>query len=130
MDSLNDILEILEGPDTTRKTSQKNKKRKWREIEAIKDKKGQGIVKLDLRDLDASADFFIVCHGNSDTQTKAIANGIRQSIKEATGQVPNHIEGMGNGTWVLVDYFTVLIHVFHKETRQFYIFTCLSTFYK
>ncbi|MBQ4798399.1 DUF3545 family protein [Pseudoalteromonas sp. MMG006] len=38
MDSLNDILEILEGPDTTRKTSQKNKKRKWREIEAIKDK--------------------------------------------------------------------------------------------
>ena len=89
-------------------------------IEAIKDKKGQKIVKLDLRHLDASADFYIVCHGNSDTQAKAIAGGVSKTIKEATGQIPNHIEGMGNGTWVLVDYFTVLVHVFHKETRDFY----------
>ena len=89
-------------------------------IEAIKDKKGINIVKLDLRHLDASADFYIVCHGNSDTQAKAIAGGIRNAIKEATGQVPNHIEGLNNGTWVLVDYFTVLVHVFHKESRQFY----------
>jgi ribosome-associated protein len=89
-------------------------------IEAIKDKKGQGIVKLDLRHLEASADFYIICHGNSDTQAKAIAGGVHKTIKEATDQLPNHIEGMNNGTWVLVDYFTVLVHVFHKESRQFY----------
>lgn len=89
-------------------------------IEAIKDKKGQDIVKLDLRELDASADFFIICHGTSDTQVKAIANGIRQAIKEETGQVPNHIEGMTNGTWALVDYFNVIVHIFYKDTRKFY----------
>ena len=89
-------------------------------IEAIKDKKEQGIVKLDLRHLEASADFYIICHGNSDTQAKAIAGGVHKTIKEATDQLPNHIEGMNNGTWVLVDYFTVLVHVFHKESRQFY----------
>jgi hypothetical protein len=53
MDSLNDILEILEGPDTTRKTSQKNKKRKWREIEAIKDKQR---LRKELQELDYFAD--------------------------------------------------------------------------
>ncbi len=89
-------------------------------IEAIKDKKGHSIVKLDLRHLDAPADFYIVCHGNSDTQAKAIAGGVHRTIKDATGQIPNHIEGMNNGTWVLVDYFTVLVHVFHKESRGFY----------
>jgi ribosome-associated protein len=89
-------------------------------IGAIEDKKGHDIVKLDLRHLDASADFFIVCHGNSDTQVKAIANGIRRDIKEATGQTPNHIEGMQNGTWALVDYFNVVVHIFYKETREFY----------
>ena len=53
MDSLNDILEILEGPDTTRKTSQKNKKRKWRDIEAIKDKQR---LRKELQELDYFAD--------------------------------------------------------------------------
>ncbi|WP_409423865.1 DUF3545 family protein [Pseudoalteromonas sp. RW-H-Ap-1] len=53
MDSLNDILEILEGPNTTRKTSQKNKKRKWREIEAIKDKQR---LRKELQELDYFAD--------------------------------------------------------------------------
>ena len=89
-------------------------------VEAIQEKKGHDIVKLDLRHLDASTDFFIICHGNSDTQVKAIANGIAQAIKQQTGQLPNHIEGMTNGTWVLVDYFNVIIHVFYKETREFY----------
>ena len=53
MDSLNDILEILEGPNTTRKTSQKNKKRKWREIEAIKDKQR---LRKELQELDYFTD--------------------------------------------------------------------------
>ena len=53
MDSLNDILEILEGPDEKRKTSQKNKKRKWREIEAIKDKQR---LRKELQELDYFAD--------------------------------------------------------------------------
>ncbi|GAA61130.1 hypothetical protein P20652_3004 [Pseudoalteromonas sp. BSi20652] len=53
MDSLNDILEILEGPDTARKTSQKNKKRKWREIEAIKDKHR---LRKELQELDYFTD--------------------------------------------------------------------------
>lgn len=89
-------------------------------IEAIQEKKGHDIVKMDLRGLDASTDFFIVCHGTSDTQVKAIANGIAYDIKKQTGQLPNHTEGMKNGTWVLVDYFNVIIHIFYKDTREFY----------
>lgn len=89
-------------------------------IEAIEERKGHDIIKMDLRDLDASADFFIICHGSSDTQVKAIAHGIAHDIKKQTGQLPNHIEGMTNGTWVLVDYFDVIIHIFHKDTREFY----------
>jgi hypothetical protein len=57
MDSLNDILEILEGPDTTRKSSQKNKKRKWREIEAIKEKHR---LRKELQELDYFADTLMI----------------------------------------------------------------------
>lgn len=90
-------------------------------LEAIRDRKGHDIVKLDLRHVhDAPVDFFFVCHGTSDTQVKAIANSVAAAIKEEFNERPNHIEGKGNGTWVLVDYFTVVVHVFSKEARTFY----------
>ncbi len=90
-------------------------------INAIRDKKGHEILKLDLTQLhDAPADYFIICHGNSDTQVKAIANSIVKEIKDHTKQLPNHVEGQQNGTWVLVDYFNTVVHIFHKEKRGFY----------
>ena len=75
-------------------------------IEAIQDKKGKDLVKLDLRMVhDSPTDFFIVCHGDSDVQVKAIAKNIAKEIKDKTGELPSHMEGQTNGTWVLVDFF-------------------------
>lgn len=90
-------------------------------IDAIQDIKGQDIVKIDLRHLDdAPADFFIVCHGTSTTQVSSIANNIYKRIRDEWGILPSYQEGSRNGLWVLVDYFNVVVHVFHRDTRQFY----------
>lgn len=90
-------------------------------IDAIQDIKGKHIVKLDLRKLeDASADFFIICEGDSTTQVKAIADNVYQRIKDELGVLPAHREGVMGARWVLVDYFDTVVHVFHPETRAFY----------
>lgn len=90
-------------------------------IDCIQDIKGQNIVKMDLRELDeAPSDFFVVCEGSSTTQVSAIANNIEKRLKEEYGLRPSHSEGKSSSTWVLVDYFNVVVHVFYPETRKFY----------
>lgn len=90
-------------------------------VDSIQDVKGHDIVQLDLRNLDeASTDYFIVCHGDSHTQVAAIANKIVKKVKEETGIVPVHMEGISNASWVLVDYFDTIIHIFFKDTREYY----------
>ncbi len=90
-------------------------------VDAIQDIKGQDIAALDLRKLtDASADFLIVCEGNSNTQVSSIADNVIKKVGEATGQWPAHVEGMRNARWVLVDYVNTVVHVFHREARDFY----------
>jgi ribosome-associated protein len=90
-------------------------------IDAIQDIKGKNIVKLDMRHIhDRPADFFIICEGESNVQVRSIGENIRMRVRAETGTVPNHIEGQAKALWVLVDYFNVIVHVFYKETRQFY----------
>ena len=90
-------------------------------IDSIQDIKGKRIVKLDLRGLDATpTDFFIICEGESNTQVKAIAENIRKRVKEEIGVLPAHAEGLQDGLWTLIDYFNVVVHVFHPEKRTFY----------
>lgn len=90
-------------------------------IEGIRDKKGKNIVQLDLRHLDdAPADFFIICEGDSNVHVKAISDGVRQRVKEEIFSSPVHVEGSLNARWVLMDYFTTVVHVFYPETRLFY----------
>lgn len=90
-------------------------------IECIQDIKGKNIIKLDLRHLDeAPTDFFIVCEGDSVTQVKSIADNIYRRFKDEYGILPGHYEGQRNATWVLLDFFNVVIHVFHPESRAFY----------
>lgn len=90
-------------------------------IDAIQDIKGKHIKKLDLRKLDdASADFFIICEGDSTTQVKAIADNVYQRVKDELGIIPAHREGVAGARWVLVDYFDTVVHVFYPETRAFY----------
>ncbi|MEL7221504.1 MAG: ribosome silencing factor [Bacteroidota bacterium] len=90
-------------------------------IDAIQDIKGKGIVKLDLRRIDdAPTDYFIICEGESTTQVKAIADNISKRLKEELGAYPSHIEGAGSNTWLCLDYFNTVVHVFYRETRSFY----------
>lgn len=90
-------------------------------VDSIRDVKGKGIVKMDLRQLeDAPTDFFIVCEGDSNTQVKAISGKIQRRLKEEAGVRPSHVEGERNAHWVCLDYFTTVVHVFYRETREFY----------
>lgn len=90
-------------------------------VESIQDIKGKNIVKLDLRELDdAPAEFFIICEGESNTQVKAIADNIHKRLKDEADILPSHMEGTRNALWVCIDYFTTVVHVFYRETREFY----------
>lgn len=90
-------------------------------IESIKEIKGKDIVMIDLRELhDRPTDFFIICSGDSNTQIKAIAENIYKTIKDFKGEIPFSIEGKDQSTWILLDYFSTVVHVFHPEVRDFY----------
>lgn len=89
-------------------------------IDAIQDNKGKDIVLFDMRQLeDASSDFFIICHGTSKTQIAGILKNIERRVLEELGMRPNHSEGK-QGTWMLIDYFSVVVHIFSAEKREFY----------
>jgi len=89
-------------------------------IEGIRDIKGKNIIKIDLTKLDdGPTDVFIICEGESTTQVNAIAQNIQKRLKENQIRVL-HAEGQRDGRWVLLDYFEVVVHVFHPETREYY----------
>ncbi len=90
-------------------------------VDSIQDIKGKNILKMDLRDIDeAPSDFFIVCEGESSTQVSAIAGNVEKRMKEEKGIRAALTEGKTGGRWVLVDYFNVIVHIFHPEARAYY----------
>ena len=90
-------------------------------VELIQDKKGRDIKSLDLRKIpEAITDYFIVCHGDSSTQVKAIIDNIHKKVKEDRGEAPHHVEGTARSEWAIIDYTDVVVHVFLKEMRDHY----------
>ena len=88
-------------------------------INAIQEKKGDGIVSLDLKKIDeAVADYFILCEARSNIQIKAIAQNIEEMVETECGERPYHMEH--GDTWTLVDYVNVVVHIFQHEQRMFY----------
>jgi len=83
------------------------------------DKRATDIVILDLRELTSVTDFFVICSGTANVHVKAIADHIWESLAE-NGQKPWHVEGMPHGTWVLMDYIDVVVHIFLGDRREFY----------
>ena len=69
---------------------------------------------------EAISDYFIICHGDSTTQVKAIIDNIYKKIKDGRGELPHHIEGTGSAEWAIIDYTDVIVHVFLKEMRDHY----------
>ena len=88
-------------------------------IDYIKAKKGSDIIILDIRELSSLTDYFIICTSDSGPQTRAIANHIKKELRREKIK-PFQIEGLDYLEWVLMDYFDIVIHIFKKETREFY----------
>ena len=84
------------------------------------DKKAIDLVALDVRGVLDYTDFFVVCSGGTDRQTKAIHDGILEGMKKEHGLLPRRVEGTQQATWILIDFLDVVVHVFTPETREFY----------
>lgn len=90
-------------------------------IEGLKEKKAKEIVNIDLRKLEYIAcDNFIICHGDSATQVKALAGSVEDKIEENLNLSVRHREGVENASWILLDYGEIVIHIFVKESRAYY----------
>ena len=84
------------------------------------DRKALDIVQLDLRGIIGYTDYFVICTGRSDRQTKAIHDAIHQGLKAELGILPRRVEGLTQARWILMDYLDVVVHVFTPETREYY----------
>jgi ribosome-associated protein len=77
-------------------------------------------VELDLRGVLAYTDYFVICTGNTDRQTKAIHDRIHEGLKKEHGVLPRRVEGLSESRWILMDYLDVVVHIFTPEAREFY----------
>jgi ribosome-associated protein len=90
-------------------------------ILGMQEKKGNEIVRLDLRNIHSSvADYFVVCHAESSTQVKAIASSVEEEVYKVLNVDPWRVEGLTHGEWIILDYIDVVVHIFKTEKRQFY----------
>jgi ribosome-associated protein len=84
------------------------------------DRKALEVVQLDMRGISAFTDYFVICSGRTDRQTKAIHDAVHQRMKSEHGMLPERVEGLGEARWILMDYLDVVVHVFTPETREYY----------
>ena len=88
-------------------------------VKGLEDVKGHEISIIDLREIHNSiASYFIVSHGNSQTQVEALAASVEKVVFEAIGEKPVSVQGLRTGVWAIVDYFDIVVHVFHKDARS------------
>lgn len=86
---------------------------------ALENKKAENIVVLNMQGISVVADFFVICHGNSDKQVQAIAQELKEKIGEY-GLPAKTMEGYDEARWVLADLGDVVVHIFHREEREYY----------
>lgn len=90
-------------------------------IRGIENVKGEDIQQMDLREIENTpCEFFVICSANSNTQVTAIVNSIQKTVSKALLEKPFHTEGLEVAEWVLIDYVNIVVHVFQKQTREFY----------
>jgi ribosome-associated protein len=90
-------------------------------IEGILEVKGRNISLLNLKGIhNRVCDYFIICQADSNTQVNAIAGSVEEMVKKRTGEKPYRSEGFENSEWILVDYVTVVVHIFQSQIRNFY----------
>ena len=83
------------------------------------EKKAENVISMDLRGLASSCDFFVICEGSSGAHVKAIADSVVDGLTEV-GEKPWHKEGYETKHWILLDFVNVVVHVFDRQTRDYY----------
>jgi ribosome-associated protein len=88
-------------------------------VTALDNKKGIDIRVIEIGKLSGLTDYFVIASGNSETQTRALADEVEIKLKEK-GIFPKNIQQDTGHSWIILDYYDFIVHVFHKETREFY----------
>jgi ribosome-associated protein len=89
-------------------------------VEAAQSKKAAGITVLDLKELGAFTQYFVICTGFSTPQVQAILSEIEEQVYKEMKRSPEHREGRGSAEWALLDYGAFIVHVFGEQARRFY----------
>ncbi len=87
---------------------------------ALDSKKALDVSAISVEKQTALADFFVLATGTSSTHIKALADEVEFKVNEALGLAPRSVEGIGDKSWILIDYGCVIVHVFTREAREFY----------
>ena len=88
-------------------------------VKILDSKKAEDIRVIKIGDLTILADYFIIADGTSSTHTKALADELEFRLKQQ-GREPKQVQGNNGSNWIILDYSDVVIHIFYKETRDFY----------
>ena len=88
--------------------------------EALLEKKARDVVLLDVRELTTLTDYFIICHGTSETQIKALAENVDDQTREKLNEKVWKMEGLDARRWIILDFVNVVVHIFNEEKRNFY----------
>ena len=89
--------------------------------EIASDRKAIDIRVVDLREIVSYTDFFVICTGNTERQTKAVRDAIYEELKHAGDRLlPRRTEGDREARWILLDYLDVIVHIFTPEAREYY----------
>lgn len=111
---------MTKGKENGKKLTKRTLPREIRlSIKAGKAKKGEHIVVIGLKEISSFTDYFIIISGNSSRQNIAIYENIEKELKKEN-IYPLHVEGKENAEWILMDYGNFILHVFSKETREYY----------
>lgn len=88
-------------------------------VRVLDSKKARGLKVLRVADKTVIADYFVMCTGTSNTQLRALSGELEERLAEV-GVYPGHIEGYNEASWIIMDYASVIVHIFDRETRNFY----------
>lgn len=88
-------------------------------VNALADKKGEDIQIIDIQDISPLADYFILASGANKSQIQAMADAVEEKMHKS-GHSLKQVEGYDGGTWVLLDFYDIIIHIFDRESRSFY----------
>ncbi len=89
-------------------------------VESLLSKKANNIAILDVSELTTLAEYFVICHGNSDVQIKALADIVEDDVREKTSEKAWKKEGVNARSWMILDYVNIVVHIMSEEKREYY----------